>query len=466
MIVFDEFPTVSLLDSHGRIDRGRFPNFADLARHSTWYSNATTVHDRTYAAVPAIMDGLMPGAERAEPSAKEHPNSIFRLLHRQGYRIRAVEEDTRVCPYRWCRRHRLRKPGYPRVRGRRRRVLQSIARIRPRRGAVFYFHHSLLAHSPWEYLPGCRGLGFTRSDFPDKLRDEVGNRDPYLGEHLQERHLLQVGCTDWLVGKLLGRLRREGLFKRAAIVITADHGISFAPDRVFRRDITSAHAGEVAPVPLFIKAPGQTRGRVDRSWIRTIDVLPTLAKLLRIRVPWQLDGHPAGSRAVRARREVEVRGATTGVFRMSATELVRRRRAALGRRLAYFGAGSWARVFRFGPHHELLGRTPAEVGVDPPGPLTAVIEKGPGLRPYRRDSRVAPLWISGWIEGGAPGAQRDLAIAVNSRIAAVARSIQLVGDHRERELISVLVPEETLREGLNSVRVYELSGGRLRDLTK
>ena len=47
MVVFDEFSSASLLDRSGRIDRARFPNFADLAEQSTWYRNATTVADRT-----------------------------------------------------------------------------------------------------------------------------------------------------------------------------------------------------------------------------------------------------------------------------------------------------------------------------------------------------------------------------------------------------------------------------------
>ncbi|HEX3213427.1 MAG TPA: sulfatase, partial [Actinomycetota bacterium] len=36
MILFDEFPLSSLLDSKGRIDRRVYPNFAELADQSTW----------------------------------------------------------------------------------------------------------------------------------------------------------------------------------------------------------------------------------------------------------------------------------------------------------------------------------------------------------------------------------------------------------------------------------------------
>src|SRR4051812_27316224 len=40
MIVFDEFPTTSLLDAHGRIDAVRYPNFARLARDANWFPQA------------------------------------------------------------------------------------------------------------------------------------------------------------------------------------------------------------------------------------------------------------------------------------------------------------------------------------------------------------------------------------------------------------------------------------------
>ena len=47
MVVFDEFSGGSLLDRRLRIDASRYPNFAELARRSTWYRNATTVDYQT-----------------------------------------------------------------------------------------------------------------------------------------------------------------------------------------------------------------------------------------------------------------------------------------------------------------------------------------------------------------------------------------------------------------------------------
>src|SRR5262249_8893982 len=60
LVVFDEFPTIALMNGAERVDAIRFPNFASLARNATWYRSATTVHPHTEHAVPAILDGRLP----------------------------------------------------------------------------------------------------------------------------------------------------------------------------------------------------------------------------------------------------------------------------------------------------------------------------------------------------------------------------------------------------------------------
>ena len=57
VVLFDEFSGASLAGRDGRIDASRYPNFARLARTSTWYRNATTVADETTSAVPAVLSG-------------------------------------------------------------------------------------------------------------------------------------------------------------------------------------------------------------------------------------------------------------------------------------------------------------------------------------------------------------------------------------------------------------------------
>ena len=57
LITFDAFPTNSLRDANGRIDRARYPTFARLAADSTWYPYATTSLDETGRALRSIFTG-------------------------------------------------------------------------------------------------------------------------------------------------------------------------------------------------------------------------------------------------------------------------------------------------------------------------------------------------------------------------------------------------------------------------
>src|SRR3954471_3906894 len=80
-VVFDEFPADDLLRPDGSIDAQRFPNFAKLASMSTWFPNATTVFDSTFAAVPAIRDARLPRPHTAS-DVRSHKPSIFHVMDR------------------------------------------------------------------------------------------------------------------------------------------------------------------------------------------------------------------------------------------------------------------------------------------------------------------------------------------------------------------------------------------------
>ena len=71
MILFDEFPLSSLLDSKGQIDRRVYPNFAELADQSTWYRNATGVAGYT----PGPCRPCSPGTTRPRSRPPPTPST-------------------------------------------------------------------------------------------------------------------------------------------------------------------------------------------------------------------------------------------------------------------------------------------------------------------------------------------------------------------------------------------------------
>jgi hypothetical protein len=132
----------------------------------------------------------------------------------------------------------------------------------------------------------------------------------------------------------------------------------------------------------------------------------------------------------------------------------------VSRRLRQFGSGDLASLFTgIGPHRELIGQPAPAVGR---ASVRASVTQAGLFADVHRSSGVVPTQIAGDLRGGAGGATRDLAIAVNGRIEAVGRSFYLDGDSTEH--FAFMVPESSLHEGRNSLQLYEVVAGKLRRL--
>ena len=456
LVVFDEFPADTLLGPNGRIDAGRFPNFAALAGDATWFRNAATAYDSTTKAVPLILDGIRPH-RGTSPIARDHRHSIFTALGGRGYRIETAEEATALCPPRYCPRARTTRPQIiPNLKGgRAERFGRFVRSIRPTRRPTFWMKHALLPHGPWVYTPS--GL-HSRPEGPELLpgmQTVPGFYDDYLTRHNEQRYLLQLGFVDRLLGRLVGRLKSQGMYDDTLIVVTADHGFAWQVGVPTRRTISLSNVGELAPVPLFVKKPRQKRARVSDALARTLDVTPTIADVLGVPLGYRADGRSAFSRAVRARREVSL---TTRDFsatvRISRAQWKARRREIVRRRLRHLGSGDWASLFTsLGPNRDLIGEGVASAR-NARG-TRATISLSRSFAHVRRSSGIVPSQIAGRIHGSGAPRERDLAIAVNGRIEAVGRSFRLMGETVES--YSVMVPEDALREGRNTVEVLEVT---------
>ena len=301
VVVFDELPLTSLMGPGGRIDAGRYPSFAGLARTATWYRGATAVHDSTALAVPAMLDGRYP-KRGLRSDVISHPVNLFTLLA-HSYEVNASEEATGLCPTSLC------KPlegttlshlGGGKVR----RFREFVRSIQPRERPTLWFKHVLLPHVPWQFYPSGRHYRRHAPEPIDGLNGPEGFGDPWLVKVSYQRHLLQLGLADRLLGELLGRVRRLGLFRDALVLVVADHGIGFHVG-VERRTVTQENVEDLAPVPLLVKLPGQRRGRISDAHVETIDVLPTILDVARVRTTHEMDGRsllrPVASQADRVR---------------------------------------------------------------------------------------------------------------------------------------------------------------------
>ena len=252
LVIFDEFSGVSLLDERERISP-RYPAFRRLAREATWYRNATTVADLTNFAVPALLSGKLEKRkeERKLPTASDYPRNLFSLL-RDQYRMNVHEAVTDLCAFcpteageagpttsptatgSWSDRgwSRARVPkdtlGLPpeALENRDRTWRDWEADIRG--GATLNVLHIELPHEPWVYRRDGRQVS-NELGVPGNLNDSwVGTPAVVAANH--RRYLDQVDYMDTLVGRL--RKRLEPIWDDALVVLVADHGVAFEPNRL------------------------------------------------------------------------------------------------------------------------------------------------------------------------------------------------------------------------------------------
>jgi hypothetical protein len=506
VLVLDEFSGVSLPDRQGRVDADLFPNLAALARDATWYRNATTVADETTQAVPAILSGLRPNDERLTIAA-DYPQNLFTALS-DGHSLRVSEPVTDLCPEQLCgggdtasTADRMRalfddlsvvsahlllpedlRKGLPAVdrafagfrqgdddratrsasddlpgdalSNRPEQVDRFLRGVRHSAGQPrLNFLHLALPHTPWQYIPSGKSYRITGPEFPGLGLKGKWTDDSWLVTQSYQRYLLQAGYADRVVGQLLRRLRRQRLYDRALVVVTADHGISFQPNQE-RRAVNEADVGEIANVPLFVKAPGQRKGRIDDRRAETIDILPTIAGAVNVRLRDHVDGTVLSNRSRRG--TVRLHRAHGGEFETSFDEFIRRRDAEVQRRLRLFGAApGFAGVFAGGPARDLIGRPPSKVLTRGRPRYRVEFDARPGYSSYDRSDTEAPVFVTGRLVG-TPRSRELVAIAVNGRIVAVTRSYEEAADVR----MGAMVPATAFREGANTVEALAVSGSR------
>ena len=462
LIAFDELPLNSLLDAGGRIDTKRFPHFAQLASESRWFSRATTVAEGTTHAVPAILTGQLPRTGEL-PTYADHRQNLFTLLG-GATALHVDDQETHLCPPSLC-------PGLEGSFGSRAGTLAEdtgvvylhqllpddltgwvpsiadgwdnflrdasahhdpgridprfLASLRPQERPSLWYLHLMLPHSPWRYLPS--GARYDVPSTPAWGPDEVWNSNQAAVDQSWQRHLLQLGYADRVLGRLLARLKATGLYDRALLIVTADHGVSFRAGEK-RRPLSPANLEDIAYVPLFVKLPGRHRGSEVRTLARTIDIVPTIADAVGVPIPWHVDGRtlltkrPAGGDVIL----IKDKGRR---FTVPAEALEARREGALRRQLQLFGSDEpLSTLFGVGPDRGRLGQA---------------IDERRGVNSVNWARGPGPLLQ---VSGRASHA-RSVAVVAGDRIVAVAPVAQ--------GRFWVLVPRETLGHG---PRVYAIGG--------
>lgn len=514
IVVLDELCGLTLENDEHQIDAARFPHFAELARSATWYRNSTTVFPDTSQALPSLLSGMRP-VSSALPGPAELPQNLFSVLKATGdYEFAVFEPISRLAQYDtemgdssnvkslperliaivptlarvflvhlapsemqpqlpkipplWFGLHEDRKVDRQMRRGvfryvwgddRRGQFEHFIECIDDAPAPTLYFFHVLMPHVPWCYLPS--GRRYIAESNQYELLDfdlhsgkmNFWGTDELFVAQSQQRYLLQLQFVDSQLGQVLARLRSTGLYDKCLLLVTADHGISFRVG-MSRREVAVGNAADIMSVPLFVKMPGQQTGSIDDKNVESIDILPSIADALRIKLRLPVDGQSIFDDTLPERSQKTIFRVVHEQLTVPASVLDDRT-IVKELRSRFNSSDDSHDVYRIGPHPELLGRNVADLVVAD-APATEIELRRFETRYTSDREELVPCYYEGRVISSAPIQEPvPIAVAVNGTIRGVTRTYDF---DKRREHWAVLVPEDAFRVGDNDVQFYVISG--------
>lgn len=494
VIVFDELPLAALEDRGGAVNGRLFPNFKALAQTSDRYPEMMGIADQTTFALPSILTGGNPRTrytrEPPPPGLPDFPDNICSLAGSGGFEVQAYEPITDLCPRALGMGSRVTAairrgagatdesrdvrlvPGELAARvadglaepfttpwseygSDRDQAVDAYIEKMPGQNRSLSLLHIALPHIEWEYLPD--GTRYVSDRFSGVSSLTSPPSRPEVNRDMQQM-MLQLAFTDRELGRIVGKMKRDGIWDEALFIVTADHGGAFIPDGS-RRILGQGNAGWVVPVPLLIKFPGQQRARVVSGSVDSRDIAPTVFGQLGIKAPPDVAGRSlAGRKRLPERSSIEYHS-SLGTVTLSRAKTLKQLEAARLRLNGIFGS----ELYAVGGRSDLLGSKPSEQpGLRPLVPtegeprasgmaswrLTDVDPAGPVLPAYFEAAVEEPAGPS----TGTGTRDGTVAVSLNGRIVATTRT--WTDPATDRTMTGVTLPPTSFRAGDNEVRVF------------
>lgn len=501
-LIFDEFPVATMIDSDGDLLEDLFPNFSQLATDGVWYRNGVGVRQQSEEAIPTILSGIGASADSI-PTSSDHPLTLFTLLS-DTYDVAAVETVTDLCPVFVCSNSSRRiepfatrwsalaadlsvvyghltlprsvsdnLPEIDRTWGNfttgsesefdiidrflagvdddRRQEVDRLLTTFEFDGPEppFRFAHFLYPHHPWEVTadghrtgagnsPGGEGAGW--SD------------DEWLVAQGYQRHILQAQYADTILGRVIDRMTAEGIYEESMLLVVADHGITIGPGVENQRLITPETVGTIAAVPMFVKypsgQPGIGPGLIDDVRAETVDLVPTVADVIGVDLPWDVEGLSLldPDRDLRATSEMIGREGPVR-FGIDGTEKL----IAAAAKEKWFPAGDpWS----LAPPgwRGWLGLPIADISAVDVPEISVTVDQDDLLASLPPESDLLPVYLSGEIglDRTATG-EEVLVVSADGVVVAATRVFDPEGPSASFE---VLIPPNVLHPGNNDVVVW------------
>jgi hypothetical protein len=289
IVIFDELALVHVLKGDA-LDNDLVPNLAEFARSAGWFRQAVTPYAFTEYAIPALLTGREGLGTFSEVFLKQQTTEHLFSLATPTHEVYISGFYLPYCPafrsyVRGCRSLSTGFSGYGAL------FRSWWDRAIPGEARFFGFGRRLRdilagGFDPSKTLTEALHLGQNFS-VPTFTYIHVGlPHDPFmfrsngevrLGEvgltfrfksmtqeqlfAVRSLYLEQVAYTDRLFGLFLAQLRALKLYDESLIIVTSDHGISFAKAHPWRHQQWIA-VDEISRVPFLVKMPGQ-----DSNWV-------------------------------------------------------------------------------------------------------------------------------------------------------------------------------------------------------
>jgi hypothetical protein len=316
-------------------------------------------------------------------------------------------------------------------------------------GSLLVGHDPFMPHRPWHITPtGAAYDGLVGGVEPGMERWPAS---PAFVRRVLQRHLLQVGFADTLLGRLLDRFEAAGTLDDATIAVVADHGMAFQTDNAARSP-NEDNVQEVYRVPMLIKAPGQGPGEgevSDRNAL-LVDVLPTILDLTGIEPPDEADFD--GQSLVSPdfdRAEDDDKPVFYGQGPQSVPGGFSELYPVIFRNVGYVGDGGWVSLLQVGPAGHFVNRRVEALDRSRPVEGEWVIDQQELLEEVP-DTRFRPVTISGRVE-----LDDDDQRLPSQVLVAIDGIIAGIGDlERDDGSFAALLDERRLSPGPHDVALY------------
>jgi arylsulfatase len=295
------------------------PRLAGFAARAERFTSAHSVSNCTTPGVTGILTGLLPrrsGVIRNNHVLPGDLPSLASRLRATGFRTAAVVSNPVLRPgmgfesgfeeYRFLRSQEETRPGKPRAARVNETALELLDSM-PAGARFFLWAHYMEPHGPYDPGPELRALfpresfeapravplldddhgagGIPRYQQRGVAQDSLGDARDYLARYAGE-----VRALDADLGDLLAELEERGLLSSSVVVLTSDHGEALAGDAGYFFGHDHGVTQDQIHVPLLLAFPGCAGGAVHGEPVSTVDIVPTVLRLLGVEPEGELDG--------------------------------------------------------------------------------------------------------------------------------------------------------------------------------